>query len=72
MARRRFDEILVEQGLADGLLETQLKPELLEEAAAKAGQKLTVRRQPGYDHSYFFIASFIADHLAWHAAKLRR
>jgi S-formylglutathione hydrolase len=71
-AKGRFDEILVEQGLADGFLESQLKPELLEEAAAKAGQKLTVRRQTGYDHSYFFIASFIADHLAWHAAKLRR
>ncbi|MDO9472855.1 MAG: S-formylglutathione hydrolase [Caulobacter sp.] len=72
VARGRFDEILVEQGLADSFLENQLKPELLEAAAARAGQRLTVRRQPGYDHSYFFIASFIADHLAWHAAKLRR
>ncbi len=72
LARGRFDEILVEQGLADCFLESQLKPELLEAAAAKVGQRLTVRRQPGYDHSYFFIATFIADHLAWHAAKLRR
>lgn len=72
VARGRFDEILVEQGLADSFLETQLKPELLEDAARKVGQRLTVRRQPGYDHSYFFISSFIADHLAWHAAKLRR
>lgn len=72
VARGRFDEILVEQGLADSFLENQLKPELLEEAARKAGQKLTVRRHPGFDHSYFFISSFIADHLAWHAAKLRR
>jgi S-formylglutathione hydrolase len=72
VARGRFDDILVEQGLADGFLENQLKPELLEAAAAKVGQRLTVRRQPGYDHSYFFIATFIADHLAWHAAKLRR
>jgi S-formylglutathione hydrolase len=70
VARRRFDEILVEQGMADGFLENQLKPELLEAAAAKAGQRLTVRRQPGYDHSYFFIASFIDDHLRHHAAAL--
>lgn len=72
VAKGRFDEILIEQGLADNFLEAQLKPELLEEAAKKAGRKLTVRRQPGYDHSYFFISTFIADHLAWHAAKLRR
>jgi len=72
VARGRFDDILIEQGLADSFLENQLKPELLEEAAKKVGQRLTVRRQPGYDHSYFFISTFIADHLAWHAAKLRR
>lgn len=67
---RPFDDILVDQGLGDQFLENQLKPELLEEAAAKAGQKLTLRRQPGYDHSYFFIATFVADHLAFHAARL--
>jgi S-formylglutathione hydrolase len=61
----------VDQGGADNFLEGQLKPELLEAACAAAGQKLTVRRQPGYDHSYFFIASFVADHIAWHAARLR-
>ncbi len=72
VARGRFDDILIEQGLADSFLENQLKPELLEEAAKKVGQRVTVRRQPGYDHSYFFISTFIADHLAWHAAKLRR
>ncbi|HYE46771.1 MAG TPA: S-formylglutathione hydrolase, partial [Caulobacter sp.] len=66
----RFDDILVDQGLGDQFLEGQLKPELLEAACAAAGQKLTLRRQPGYDHSYFFMASFIADHIAWHAARL--
>jgi S-formylglutathione hydrolase len=66
----RFDDILVDQGLADQFLEGQLKPELLEAACAATGQKLTLRRQPGYDHSYFFMTSFIGDHIAWHAARL--
>jgi S-formylglutathione hydrolase len=66
----RFDDILVDQGLGDQFLEGQLKPELLEAACAAAGQNLTLRRQPGYDHSYFFMTSFIADHIAWHAARL--
>lgn len=66
----RLPEILVDQGLADNFLAAQLKPELLEEACAKAGIPLTLRRQPGYDHSYYFIASFIEDHLRWHAARL--
>jgi S-formylglutathione hydrolase len=65
-----FDDILIDQGLADSFLESQLKPELIEAAAAEAGRKVTVRRQPGYDHSYFFIQSFIGDHIAWHAARL--
>ena len=65
-----FDDILVDQGLADQFLETQLKPELLEEAARASGQKLTLRRHEGYDHSYFFIATFVADHIAFHAARL--
>ena len=69
-ARGRFDDILVDQGEADNFLESQLKPQLLEAACAAAGQRLTLRRQPGYDHSYFFIATFIADHIAWHAARL--
>ena len=69
-AKDRFDDILVDQGLADSFLEAQLKPELLEAAAAKMGQKLTLRRQEGYDHSYFFMTSFIEDHLAWHATRL--
>jgi S-formylglutathione hydrolase len=65
-----FDDILIDQGLADQFLESQLKPELFEAAAVKSGQTITVRRQEGYDHSYFFIASFIADHVAFHAARL--
>lgn len=65
-----FDEILVDQGLGDPFLENQLKPELLEAAARASGSKLTLRRQPGYDHSYFFMASFIGEHVAFHAARL--
>lgn len=65
-----FDDILVDQGLGDQFLDNQLKPELLEAAAAKVGQKLTLRRQEGYDHSYFFMASFMEEHIAFHAARL--
>lgn len=65
-----FDDILVDQGTADQFLAEQLKPELLEEAARKADQKLTLRRQDGYDHSYFFIATFVSEHVAFHAARL--
>lgn len=66
-----YDDILVDQGDADPFLTEQLKPELLVEAAKAAGQRLTLRMQPGYDHSYFFMASFIADHIAFHAARLK-
>ncbi len=69
-AKGRYDAILVDQGTADNFLEGQLKPELLEAACAAAGQGLSLRRQPGYDHSYFFMASFIAEHLEWCAARL--
>ena len=62
--------LLVDQGQADPFLESQLKPELLEAACAKAGVKLTLRRQAHYDHSYFFISTFIEDHLRWHAERL--
>lgn len=62
--------ILIDQGLADNFLESQLKPELFEAACEKTGQDLTLRRQEGYDHSYFFIASFIEDHLRHHARYL--
>jgi S-formylglutathione hydrolase len=63
--------ILVDQGEADGFLAVQLKPERLREACASAGVPLELRLQPGYDHSYYFIASFIGDHVAHHARALR-
>lgn len=66
-----FDDILVDQGDADSFLTDQLKPELLQAAAQKAGQGLTLRMQPGYDHSYFFMASFVDDHVAFHAKRLK-
>lgn len=65
-----FDDILVDQGMADPFLDSQLKPELLEAAARASGANVTLRRHDGYDHSYFFIATFIADHVAFHAARL--
>ena len=64
--------LLVDQGDADEFLRTQLKPELLQAAAQAAGHPLTLRLQPGYDHSYYFIASFIGDHIAYHAKALHR
>lgn len=63
-------EILVDQGTDDPYLLEQLKPELLEKACIQAGIPLKLRMQPGYDHSYFFIATFIADHLRYHAKNL--
>ncbi len=66
----RVAEILVDQGEADGFLAEQLKPALLEEACTAAGIDLTLRMQPGYDHSYNFISTFMADHVGWHAARL--
>jgi S-formylglutathione hydrolase len=66
----RLTELLVDQGTADQFLETQLKPQLLERACAKAGIPLTLRMHEGYDHSYFFISTFIEDHLRWHAQRL--
>ncbi|RME67077.1 MAG: S-formylglutathione hydrolase [Alphaproteobacteria bacterium] len=70
-AQGHYDDILIDQGTNDPFLDDQLKPALLESAAAKAGQRLSLRRQAGYDHSYFFIATFIADHLDFHAARLK-
>ena len=67
----RLPDLLVDQGSADTFLETQLKPQLLESACAKASQPLTLRMQQGYDHSYYFISTFMAEHLAWHAQRLR-
>ena len=66
-----YDDILIDQGDADPFLDDQLKPALLQAAAEGAGQGVTLRLQPGYDHSYFFMASFIADHVAFHAARLK-
>lgn len=67
----RVPEILVDQGDADSFLAEQLRPDLLATACAAAGIDLTLRMQPGYDHSYHFISTFMADHLAWHATRLR-
>lgn len=63
-------ELLVDQGGADPFLAEQLRPELLEAACEAAGISLTLRLQPGYDHSYYFISTFMADHLRWHAERL--
>ena len=63
--------LLVEQGAADEFLDTQLQPELLQAACAAAGHPLTLNLRPGYDHSYYFIASFIGGHIAHHAAAMR-
>ena len=66
------DEILVDVGDADPFIEKELRPELLERACREAGIPLKLRIQPGYDHSYYFISTFMADHLAWHAERLKR
>ena len=66
----RVPEILVDQGKADTFLEEQLKLELLEKACSDAGIELTLRQHVGYDHSYYFISTFMADHVAWHAERL--
>ena len=62
--------LLIDQGEADEFLETQLKPEWLVDACAASGHPLELRMRPGYDHSYYFIASFIGEHIAWHAKTL--
>ncbi|WP_066703185.1 S-formylglutathione hydrolase [Celeribacter ethanolicus] len=67
----RVPEILVDQGTADNFLEGQLKPELLTQICEKTGQPLTLRMQEGYDHSYYFISTFMRDHLEWHAIRMK-
>jgi S-formylglutathione hydrolase len=62
--------LLVDQGLSDSFLESQLMPQCLEQACADAGYPLTLRRHPGYDHGYYFVATFIEDHLRHHARTL--
>ncbi|RZU38603.1 S-formylglutathione hydrolase [Fluviicoccus keumensis] len=72
-ARNPFPEgILIDQGLADKFLAEQLYPEAFEAACAKAGQPLTLRRHAGYDHGYYFIQSFMADHVVHHAGVLSK
>jgi S-formylglutathione hydrolase len=67
----RLPELLVDTGSADPFLAEQLKPELLEAACRDAGIALTQRIQPGYDHSYYFVSTYMADHIAWHADRLK-
>ena len=67
----RHDHILVDQGTADQFLEEQLKTGALSMACAKAGMEPTIRMQEGYDHSYYFISTFMAEHVVWHAERLR-
>ena len=67
----RFSDLLVDVGGADPFLVEQLRPELLERACAKADIPLNLRRQSGYDHSYYFVSTFMADHLRWHASRLK-
>jgi len=71
-AGARLPDLLVDQGEADGFLADQLKTQLLVDACARAGQPATIRMQPGYDHSYHFISTFMAEHVAWHAERLQR
>jgi len=66
----RLSDLLVDVGEADPFLERELRPELLAQACNAAGIPLTLRRQPGYDHSYYFISTFMADHVRWHAERL--
>jgi S-formylglutathione hydrolase len=67
----RFSDFLVDVGDADPFLTEQLRPELLERACSQSGIPLILRRQSGYDHSYYFISTFMADHMRWHAARLK-
>jgi S-formylglutathione hydrolase len=67
----KFKDLLVDYGDADQFLTEQLRPELLKAACEKARIPLTLRRQAGYDHSYYFISTFMGDHLRWHAERLK-
>jgi S-formylglutathione hydrolase len=69
-AGARLPDLLVDQGEADSFLEPQLKTHLLQQACTAAAQPATIRMQPGYDHSYYFISTFMADHIHWHADRL--
>jgi S-formylglutathione hydrolase len=67
----RLNELLVDVGAEDPYLEKELRPELLERACLEAGIALTLNRRDGYDHSYYFVSTFMADHLRWHAERLK-
>jgi len=67
----RLPELLVDQGRADNFLDEQLKTHLLDQACSQAGIAATIRLQEGYDHSYFFISTFMAEHIGWHAKRLK-
>ena len=67
----RIPELLVDQGRADNFLDEQLKTHLLDEACRAADMPATIRLHEGYDHSYFFVSSFIDEHIAWHAERLK-
>ena len=67
----RLPELLIDQGADDVFLEKELRPELLRDACTQAGIDLTLNLREGYDHSYYFVTTFMADHLAWHAARLK-
>ena len=66
----KLDELLVDIGTADPFLDKELQPERLEAACAAAGIPLTLNRRHGYDHSYYFISTFMGDHVRWHAERL--
>ncbi|MBU0866860.1 MAG: S-formylglutathione hydrolase, partial [Alphaproteobacteria bacterium] len=66
----RVDALLVDQGGADGFLDKELRPDLLRTACDAAGIDLTLTVRDGYDHSYYFISTFMADHLRWHGERL--
>lgn len=66
----KYEDILIDVGLADGFLENQLKPSNLKNIANSVGQNITLRQHEGYDHSYYFISSFIEDHVRFHAKYL--
>ena len=66
----RLPDLLVDQGEGDAFLAQQLKTDLLVQACRATGQKATIRMHPGYDHSYYFVSTFMAEHIAWHAARL--
>lgn len=68
----RLPELLVDTGTSDPFLEKELRPDLLATACGKAGIALTQRLQPGYDHSYYFVSTFLGEHIAWHAERLKR